>query len=212
MARETQQDVSPHLSDLKLSGIIRRLKRSKCLLLPLALFANYQADRGVCIQDEGESLLTPEEWAELKHEIDRFFSVTSHQEIYEHNLAINRRNMLPAPEFTAQITIPERLNSDGEGWVYLASAPSKAGVKIGATGRRLQIRLRQLSCEIRDEIICLEAFHTSQPFILEAALHKHFSAKLIEGEWFNLSAEDQSGLSDLVIQLSSDLKGGERCW
>lgn len=204
---DTQQEPP---RDPKLSGIMRSIKRGRNIL-PVMLLACYQKDSGVSISDQGQFILTPEEWEELKIEIDRFFSLTPHHEIYEHNTRRNRDIAPKEPEFTAQFTIPNHLNQQECGWVYLAAAQSRQGLKIRATERSLPVRFRQLSCEIRDAVTCLQAFHTKQPFALESAFHQYFAACRLDGEWFDLSLQMQEEMPALAARFCEVIeKGGDQ--
>ena len=69
------------------------------------------------------------------------------------------------------------------GWVYVGVTRSRT-YKIGATRKSVRSRL---TCSFAEFV---HAIWTDYPFILESALHRHFSEKRTRGEYCKLEVED----------------------
>lgn len=81
-----------------------------------------------------------------------------------------------------------RLKPETKGFVYLLQSPSRA-YKIGRT-RNPEDRIRTFSIKLPFEVEYISVVETLDMYQLEKDLHLKFEAKRINGEWFNLSAED----------------------
>ena len=76
------------------------------------------------------------------------------------------------------------------GCVYLIEAVNTGTFKIGITKNDPNSRLKQLSTGNESELVIVSVYRTSNYRKLESWLHRKFSDKRINGEWFTLTESD----------------------
>jgi hypothetical protein len=115
------------------------------------------------------------------------------EEIYHQALAI--RNRIPKPPKAKALPLPKPKKA---GYVYLIQSPSghyKIGRAIDPSDRLGMFGVK-LPFEV--ELICLIK---SDDYIgLEKEIHSQFDARRVNGEWFNLSAEDVEYIKSLAVE------------
>jgi phage regulator Rha-like protein len=79
----------------------------------------------------------------------------------------------------------EGIKSMGGGFVYLIQAKTTNYCKIGVSSKPFQ-RLTTLQTGSPLELIIVERIFSTEPFKLEAALHRHYSQQWVRGEWYDL--------------------------
>jgi hypothetical protein len=84
--------------------------------------------------------------------------------------------------------------------IYLARQEETSLYKIGITKNKPLLRVKQLQTGNANPIILVETFVTNHNFIMETALHAHFSLKKREGEWFELSDDDVKNFKSLCME------------
>ena len=76
------------------------------------------------------------------------------------------------------------------GFVYLIESIDAGTCKIGITKNDPNKRLKQLSTGNDSPLILVSTFKTDNYRKLESWLHRKYSDKRLNGEWFMLSEED----------------------
>lgn len=76
------------------------------------------------------------------------------------------------------------------GIVYLLNAWGTDKYKIGITKGDVNKRMKQLQTGCPDEIVLTKLYECEHYRKLEGWMHRKFSSKRIEGEWFILEDED----------------------
>lgn len=76
-----------------------------------------------------------------------------------------------------------------KGFVYFASSSESGSVKIGSS-RNVNSRMSQLSTSSPSKIYPLFSFLCDDRLLAERSLHRHFSEKRMNGEWFDLSKSE----------------------
>lgn len=89
------------------------------------------------------------------------------------------------------------------GYVYLICDPDKNTYKIGVTRNIAQKRLKRLQTGNSTELHIVHTVETKYPFRLETMLHNRFKAKLVMGEWYELTADDVNSFVQTCEALKS---------
>jgi hypothetical protein len=74
--------------------------------------------------------------------------------------------------------------------VYLIKNLSENHYKIGYTRRKVEDRLNEFKTGNSSDLAVITFFESEWGSKIEAALHKRFSTKKVDREWFNLTRED----------------------
>ena len=85
--------------------------------------------------------------------------------------------------------------------VYLISAETngKKLYKIGYTKRKVEERIREFKTGNTAKFSIIEVFNSKWGTKIEASLHRQFSRKKIQGEWFDLD-EDEISMYRMICQ------------
>lgn len=77
-------------------------------------------------------------------------------------------------------------------FVYVLSAEinNKKSYKIGYTRRQVEDRIREFKTGNASDFIVVYKFESNWSSKIEAILHRKFSDKKINGEWFDLTSDD----------------------
>jgi len=76
------------------------------------------------------------------------------------------------------------------GYVYLLNASNTNHYKIGVTKKDVNKRVKQLQTGNANEIIVINQYESDNYNKLEGWMHRKFSSRRVEGEWFELSDDD----------------------
>lgn len=89
--------------------------------------------------------------------------------------------------------------------VYLIGAEfdGRTVFKIGFTRRKVEERIKELKTGNGSNLYEVKSFHSKWGTKIEAALHKRYHLKKIDGEWFSLDDSDIMDFSE-VCQKSHD--------
>lgn len=88
--------------------------------------------------------------------------------------------------------------SDTWGYVYLLQSPTSA-YKIGRTNNP-KSRRRTFGVKLPFEVEYIVVIETDNMFELERTLHARFDDKRVNGEWFDLSADDVEYIKSLAVR------------
>jgi hypothetical protein len=121
---------------------------------------------------------SPQVWEQIKEKVDAFFAAYSEESLDTHNWKQiaereeDNRSGLPEPQ---------------TGFVYLFQAGNiyKIGLSINPQQRAKTIRAPN-----EQSIVIEHQISTEDMYALENALHRRFSNKRLEGEWFELDPAD----------------------
>jgi predicted GIY-YIG superfamily endonuclease len=107
-----------------------------------------------------------------------------------------RGGLPPSPRNPIQTPPQSKTSTKYTGFVYLLQSPSQY-FKIGCT-KNLAKRYRDFCVSLPFEVEYLHVVSTQNMFRLEAELHRRFASKRVNGEWFDLSAEDVEYIKGLA--------------
>lgn len=88
--------------------------------------------------------------------------------------------------------------------VYLLQSDSGL-YKIGVS-KNPSKRVRQLQTGNGEKIRLIYSFETDIPFLVEQSLQNHFMMYKVNGEWFNLSLEDELEFLNLCQKSNENIK------
>ena len=96
--------------------------------------------------------------------------------------------------------------------VYLISALDKEVIiddeilyKIGVTKQEKNKRLKQLSTGTVKELNIVKEYFTEQPYKIENVLHRMFSNKRINKEWFALDKDDVINFLSICEKIETNI-------
>ncbi len=89
--------------------------------------------------------------------------------------------------------------------VYLLKNEDQGVYKIGRSIRP-QSRAEQLRTGNHSELTVIETYSSPYANEIETALHKTFSSKLIQGEWFRLTANQVQDFDIRCQQIENNIK------
>ncbi len=157
-------------------------------------------DVTVFITDEGGTILSHDEWFQLRDMIDSFYRVTTINEVSDANQANKERW---ERERESRVAHVERNGPDRSGCVYMIS--DGRFIKIGRS-RKPTSRIKDLQASTSGAVLTL--LHTIQfpnPAEPEAFLHVRFHSRRVKGEWFDLQPDQiewfKSQTSDSLLEL-----------
>lgn len=133
------------------------------------------------------SLMTQDQWQELKKVMDELYEVNSDYAIRKYNEGAVERRMSETRKYVAE---NHQKKPKKPGVVYFLGYEGQ-GIKIGHT-RNLQGRIKQLQIASPHKIYLLAKIETEDPEELERQAHKKFAHKLLVGEWFDLTVDELS--------------------
>lgn len=81
-------------------------------------------------------------------------------------------------------------NFNNEGYVYIIADYENEAYKIGVTRNLISKRMKQLQTGNSNDLQLIKSFKSQYPFKLESLLHRRFSYKRIQNEWFALDKSD----------------------
>jgi hypothetical protein len=92
------------------------------------------------------------------------------------------------------------MSEDRSGYVYILKAhkPFEECYKIGRTGK-LSNRLREFGVRLPYKVDLVCALKTHNMYGLEASLHERFAHRRLEGEWFQLTAEEVAEIRTFML-------------
>jgi len=129
---------------------------------------------------------TMDEWREIKHKIDNFYSTFTSADIQRSNdLILNPPQREYPKEEKGVKGVKERKPKSG--YVYLLH--HNGLYKIGMA-KSITQRLTQISPVMPHKITLVCSVKTADMFFLEATLHERYAEKRMNGEWFSLSPSD----------------------
>jgi predicted GIY-YIG superfamily endonuclease len=91
------------------------------------------------------------------------------------------------------------------GYVYLFQCENTSNYKIGTT-RFLKKRKKQIQTSNAEKIIIIHEFESILPYKLESVLHKIYSVKKKEGEWFEFTQIDVNEFLSVCLKFEENFK------
>lgn len=134
----------------------------------------------------GGRILLPEDWFEIKRQIERFYLSVPSEEIERRNKERLRKQ---AKEEERQRTMPS-------GYVYILQAENGC-YKIGRTNN-MEKRIKAIRRDYPLNITVLHYFPCKDMISTETALHRRFADNRLQGDWFRLDASQAAWLVSLT--------------
>lgn len=156
-------------------------------------------------------IVSPDEWEQIKQEVDAFYKLHSAEEIEAHNRAYDQKEVFSLPKHQIKFHIPSHLTSlpkftRTRGWLYWLTAEGRQGIKIGETSKNLRQRTKANAKEIQSPVTIIDAFQSSHHKRLEKQLHEIFKSKHIRGDWFDLTDKDVKDIPVIAYHLNIQME------
>jgi len=135
--------------------------------------------------DRDCSLLTHEEWREIRDAVEKCMNNVTPQEIQrrQEKIDLDRQNEM----MMSGAYISSCINKDSPGYVYIFRADTV--FKIGMSGDPEQ-RLKTLKSKPPYPTEVVHTIHSNTPRMLEHQLHNKYAGIRAFGEWFHLTEKD----------------------
>lgn len=152
---------------------------------------------GVILHDQGNFILTKEEWDELKAKVDAFYAETPSELIDRHNDSLVKPNREYDQIFVRR-TEKEKNRQEIDNRptkIYIMVDHSTGYYKIG---RSINPSFREKTLQSEKPTITL-LFGFDSTHQQEKQLHAQYASKRIRGEWFALTEDDLSTIKEQCL-------------
>lgn len=140
---------------------------------------------GIIATDQGGNILSSKEFTEIVDGLNKFFAYYDDGEIEQAN---TRQRTRRASYVENPVKGPAQ-PQERKGWIYVVQG-SENLYKIGLTVREPNKRLAEFTPKLPFETKLILTIKSNNVVALERNLHLHFANQRVNGEWFELSAQD----------------------